>query len=132
MFQKQMQIVLGTLEPGYRKPKPVFPQSVLGHLFMRKFGLNREQRSLVIRSTGGLPRFLDVERIDIEENNRLDPPSNRPPYKPQRREILAVEAQSEDSSSLELPMSDSSDHEEVHLGEDSKARGQNKIQIRMN
>ena len=61
--RREMQRVLGTLEPGYRKPKPIFPQSVLGHLFMRKFGLNREQRSLVIRSTGGSSRFLDVERI---------------------------------------------------------------------
>lgn len=33
----EMQRVLGTLEPSHRKPKPIFPQSVLGHLFMRKF-----------------------------------------------------------------------------------------------
>ena len=59
--QLEMQCILGTLEPGFRKQKPIFPQSVLGHLFLRKFGLNREQRSQVIRSTGGSSRFLREE-----------------------------------------------------------------------
>ena len=115
-----MQRVLGTLEPGYRKPKPIFPRSVLGHLFMRKFGLNREQRSLVIRSTGGSSRFLDVERIlrasDIEDNHRLDPRLSKVPSRPQRRDTYAVQEMDGDSSSLELPMSDS-DPEEVHAAE---------------
>ena len=74
--QRAMQRMLGTLEPSHRKPKPIFPQSVLGHLFMRKFGLNREQRALVIRSTGGSSRFLDVERIlrasDLEDQRERD------------------------------------------------------------
>ena len=45
----EMQRVLGTLEPSHRKPKPIFPQSVLGHLFMRKFGLGKDQRAMIIR-----------------------------------------------------------------------------------
>ena len=74
--QHAMQRMLGTLEPSHRKPKPIFPLSVLGHLFMRKFGLNREQLALVIRSTGGSSRFLDVERIlsasDLEDQREQD------------------------------------------------------------
>lgn len=87
---------------------------------MRKFGLNREQRSLVIRSTGGSSRFLDVERIlrasDIEDNHRLDPRLSKVPSRPQRRDTYAVQEMDGDSSSLELPMSDS-DPEEVHAAE---------------
>eukprot|EP00435_Cladocopium_sp_Y103_P016594 s2147_g4.t1 len=123
--QLEMQRMLGTLEPGFRKPKPIFPQSVLGHLFMRKFGLNREQRSQVIRSTGGSSRFLDVERIlrasDIEDNNRLDDrrSGKPPPFK--RRETFAVQ-DADDSSSIEMPPSDSNDSDaEVLLGQDSEA-----------
>ena len=102
--QLEMQRMLGTLEPGYRKPKPIFPQSVLGHLFMRKFGLNREQRSQVIRSTGGSSRYLDVERIlrasDIEDNHRMeDRRSGKLPFKPARRETYAVQDVPDDSSS---------------------------------
>ena len=61
--QLRMQRMLGTVEASHTKPKPVFPQSVLGHLFMRKFGLSKEQRAQVIRATGGSSRFTDIERI---------------------------------------------------------------------
>ena len=40
--QQDMLRMLGTLEHGHLKPKPILPQSILGHLYMRKFGLNRE------------------------------------------------------------------------------------------
>ena len=123
--QLEMQRMLGTLEPGYRKPKPIFPQSVLGHLFMRKFGLNREQRSQVIRSTGGSSRFLDVERIlrasDIEDNHRLeDRRGTKPPFKPARRETFAVQDAVDDSSSIDLPDTGSDvDQGDVLVGQTS-------------
>ena len=55
--------MLGTIEVGHTKPSPIFPSTVLGHLFMRKYGLSREQRAQVIRSTGGSSKFHEVERI---------------------------------------------------------------------
>ena len=46
-------------------------QSVLGHLYMPKFGMSREQRAQIIRATNGSSRFTDVEGImrasDLEE-----------------------------------------------------------------
>jgi hypothetical protein len=116
--QLQMQQILGTVELSHTKPKPIFPQSVLGHLYMRKYGLSKEQRSQVIRAAGGSSRFLDVERImrasDIEDNNRHDNRHGRPAQKVQRRDAYSV--QDDDSSSIELPLS-SSDDEEALLGE---------------
>ena len=56
--QKVMQQMLGALEQGHIKVRPILPQSVLGHLFMRKFGLSRDQRGQVIRSTNGSSRKL--------------------------------------------------------------------------
>ena len=92
---------------------------------MRKFGLNREQGSLVIRSTGGSSRFLDVERIlrtsDTDGNHRLDPRLSKMQSKAQRRETIAVQEAEDDSSSLELPMSDSGP-EEVHAAEASSSQ----------
>lgn len=41
--QLVMQQVLGSIEKSYTKAKPIFPQSVLGHLYMRKYGLSKEQ-----------------------------------------------------------------------------------------
>ena len=116
-----MQRMLGTLEPSHRKPKPIFPLSVLGHLFMRKFGLNREQRALVIRSTGGSSRFLDVERIlrasDLEDQREQDRRLPKPQLKPGRRDAFAVDV--EHSSSLELPLSESDgDDNDVLVGEE--------------
>ena len=68
---RKMQHMLGTLEPGKLKPNPIFPQSVLGHLYMHKYGLSREQRAQIIRATNDSSRSMDVERImrasDLEE-----------------------------------------------------------------
>ena len=119
--QLDMQRMLGALEPSHRKPRPIFPQSVLGHLFMRKFGLNREQRSLVIRSTGGSSRYQDVERIlrasDLEDQRPDERRHQKLQLKPQRRETFAVQEDPNDSSSLEVPMSESEESAEVMLGE---------------
>ena len=104
--QAKMQQMLGTLEMGHVKPKPIFPQSVLGHLFMRKYGLSREQRAQVVRSTNGSSRFIDVERIlrasDLEESHKSE---DRRPQRPSRREAYAVQehvhaVEQSDSSSL--------------------------------
>ena len=119
--QLDMQRMLGALEPSHRRPRPIFPQSVLGHLFMRKFGLNREQRSLVIRSTGGSSRYQDVERIlrasDLEDQRPDERRHQKLQLKPQRRETFAVQEDPNDSSSLEVPMSESEESAEVMLGE---------------
>ena len=118
--QRKMQQMLGTLEIGHLKPTPIFPQSVLGHLYMRKFGLSREQRSQIIRATNGSSRFIDVEKImkasDLEERR-----SDHKPAKPARRDTYAVQAHQQEalvadddeSSDLvdELDGSDSSSHE---------------------
>ena len=45
---RKMMESLELLEVGHLKLKPVFPSVVLGHLFLRKYGLSREQRSQVI------------------------------------------------------------------------------------
>ncbi|CAJ1404879.1 unnamed protein product [Effrenium voratum] len=107
----RMQRLLGTLERSTMRPRPVFPQSVLGHLFMRKFGLSREQRAQVIRATGGSSRFQDVERImrasDMEDRR----PEQRPqlPHKG-KREVYAMEY-GDDSSELIEPDFEDSDEE---------------------
>ena len=44
--QRKMMEDLELLKFGHVKLKPVFPAVVLGDLFMRKYGLSREQRSL--------------------------------------------------------------------------------------
>eukprot|EP00435_Cladocopium_sp_Y103_P032040 s706_g8.t1 len=112
--QVRMQQMLGTLEMGHLKPKPIFPQSVLGHLFMRKYGLSREQRAQVVRSTNGSSRFVDIERIlrasDFEESSK---PDDRRSAKPPRRETYAVQdqvfaAEASDSSSVGLMDTDDS------------------------
>ena len=103
--QVKMKQMLGTLEMGHIKPKPIFPQSVLGHLFMRKYGLTREQRAQVVRSTNGSSRFVDVERIlrasDLEESHKHD---DRRAQRPSRREAYIAQEQvhavESDSSSL--------------------------------
>lgn len=121
----EMQRVLGTLEPSHRKPKPIFPQSVLGHLFMRKFGLSKEQRAMIIRSTGGSSRFLDVERLmrasDIDDSNKFDDRrQQRIQPKPHRRDTFVAQEHDEGSSSIGDPMTDSEDdHPEVLMGEKS-------------
>ena len=71
--QRRMLQSLERLEVGHLKLRPVLPAVVLGHLFMRKYGLNKEQRAQVIRSTGGSSRFEDIEKVirasDFEERN---------------------------------------------------------------
>ena len=107
---------LELLEVGHLKLKPVFPAVVLGHLFMRKYGLSREQRSQVIRSTGGSSRFADIEKVirasDFEvpvfESGHRSQPS-----RPHRREVLAA-----DESSVEEP-TDSDDDEINEADEES-------------
>ena len=122
--QRVMQQLLGALEPGHLRVKPIFPQSVLGHLFMRKFGLSRDQRAQVIRSTNGSSRLRDVERIlrasDLEESR---PDDKRQP-RPVRREVRAAEHQAmamdEESSAtidFEEESSDSS-HDVLELNDD--------------
>ena len=105
--QLKMQRILGTLEEGHTKPKPVFPESVLGHLFMRKYGLSREQRAHLIRSTNGSSRFKDIEKLmrasDFDEQKGED----RRPVK-HRRETYAVTA-GDESSSVEDPSLTSED-----------------------
>ena len=70
---------------------------------MRKFGLSREQRSHIIRSTGGSSRFVDIEKIlrasDYEErlDDRRPRLDDRRQVKP-RREAYAVEQVAEASS----------------------------------
>ena len=115
----RMQRLLGTLELSHTKPKPIFPQSVLGHLFMRKFGLSREQRSHIIRSTGGSSRFVDIEKIlrasDYEEkmDDRRSRHDDRRQVRP-RRETFAVEQAVEESSTSVDPLSDSGSGEEAY------------------
>ena len=120
--QKKMQQMLGTLELGHTKPTPIFPQSVLGHLYMRKYGLSREQRAQIIRATNGSSRFQDVERImkasDLEDRRSHE----KGHQKPQRRDTYAVQhdsqqvliADGDDSSDLmdaDDMTSNSSDHD---------------------
>jgi len=121
--QLHMQRVLGTVEASHTKPRPIFPQSVLGHLFMRKFGLGRDQRAQVIRATGGSSRFDDIEKIlrasDFEESKDDRRGSSKPPAKIPRRDAYAVQQDDiDEESSLEVPLSSDSDQDqEVYAGE---------------
>ena len=47
------------LEEGHTRARSLFPEVVLGHLFMKKYGLTREQRATVVRATGRSSRFSD-------------------------------------------------------------------------
>ena len=106
----KMEQMLGNIEKGHLKPKPIFPQTVLGHLFMKKFGLSREQKAQVIRATGGSARFQDVEKIlrasDMEEsrsnpeNRRFD--TRRPHPPPRRRDTFVAQAAVPEGDSLGL------------------------------
>ena len=88
---RKMQHMLGTLEPGKLKPTPIFPQSVLGHLYMRKYGLSREQRAQIIRATNGSSRFVDVERI-MRASDQEETKDDRRVQKTGRRDAYAVSA----------------------------------------
>ena len=108
--------MLGTLEIGLLTPKPIFPQSVLGHLYMRKFGLSRDQRAQIIRATNGSSRFKDVERImrasDLEETRGDD----RRQHKQTRRDTYVV--QSEPQSHVMLAEGDDESSELVDFEND--------------
>ena len=118
--QRKMMENLEVLEAGHLKKKPIFPSVILGHLFMRKYGLTREQRSQVIRSAGGSCRFEDVERVirasDYED--RFQENSQRGgPAKPGRRDQVMVA----DDSSLSEPDYSSEDAMEMtDNGEDTE------------
>ena len=92
---RRMLEMLGSLEQGHLRPTPIFPQAILGHLYMRKFGLTREQRAHIIRSTNGSSRLEDVERIvrasDLEEFRHERREERRPAKL--RRETYAVQAE---------------------------------------
>ncbi|CAE7223028.1 RE1 [Symbiodinium sp. CCMP2592] len=111
--QRKMLEDLELLEQGHLKLRPVFPAVVLGHLFMRKYGLTREQRSLVVRATGGSSKFEDVERIirasDFEDR-RVDH-SRDPRSVPRGARRDTVFEASADSPSLSEPSLPSSDAE---------------------
>ncbi|CAE7551398.1 RE1 [Symbiodinium necroappetens] len=109
---RQMMEDLGKLEVGHLRVKPIFPEVILGHLFMRKYGLNREQRSQVIRSTGGSCRFRDVEKVirasDYED--KFHDPSSR--VQSSRSTSGANVLAAEEGSSLSEPTY--SDEDEVN------------------
>ena len=141
---RKMQQMLGVLEQGHLKPRPIFPQSILGHLFMKKYGLSREQRASVIRATNGSSRYDDVERIlrasDYEtmiDERKLDRRPHRPPP---RRETFAVqdnpperqyvhEVHDESTSPEGLDSADSGVSEEIHAAEDHHDPGDTDAEI---
>ena len=96
--QRKMLENLELLEAGHLRLKPVFPAVVLGHLFMRKYGLTREQRSHVIRATGGSSRFPDIEKIiraSDFEGSSLDSGHRSSVARPPRRDaVMAAEESS--------------------------------------
>ncbi|CAE7296093.1 RE1, partial [Symbiodinium sp. CCMP2456] len=106
--QRRMLERLGRLEVGHLKLKPVFPAVILGHLFMRKYGLSREQRSQVIRSTGGSCKFTDIEKVirasDYED--RLGDGGHRGNQQRAARPGGAIMAADEGSSLSEPSFSD--------------------------
>ncbi|CAE7253172.1 RE1 [Symbiodinium sp. CCMP2592] len=113
---RRMMESLETLEVGHLKVKPIFPEVILGHLFMRKYGLNREQRGQVIRSTGGSCKFKDIERVirasDYEDKMQEQGGRGQNQRPGRAANVLAAE---EDSSLSELSGSD-----EIHeAAEDS-------------
>ena len=121
--QRRMQHMLGTLEVGHLTPKPILPQSVLGHLYMRKFGLSRDQRAQIIRATNGSSRFKDVERImrasDLEETRGDD----RRQHTQSRRDTYVVQSESQSHVMLAEGDDDSSElvdyeHEVSETSED--------------
>ncbi|CAE7205276.1 GIP, partial [Symbiodinium sp. CCMP2456] len=116
--QRRMLENLGKLEAGHLRVRPIFPEVILGHLFMRKYGLTREQRSQVIRSTGGSCRFKDVEKViraSDYEDKTADSHGRGGVQRPSRSgNVMAAE---EDSSLSEPSLSDG----EVCEAEDESA-----------
>ena len=93
------------------KLKAIFPEVVLGHLYMKKYGLTREQRTTVVRATGGSSRFRDVGRImrasDFEDRR---PESQRGQGSRDFRREAVLEA-GEESQSMSEPSLVPSDEE---------------------
>ena len=102
---RRMMENLETLEVGHLRVKSIFPEVILGHLFMRKYGLNREQRSQVIRSTGGSCKFKDIERVvrasDYEDKMQDHGGRGNNPRPSRAANVLAAE----EGSSLSEPSS---------------------------
>ena len=111
--QRTMLQQLEKLEVGHMKLKAIFPEVVLGHLYMKKYGLTREQRTAVVRASGGSSRFKDVERImrasDFEDRR---PEAHRGQGSKGFRREAVLEA-GEDSQSMSEPSLAPSD-EEIH------------------
>ena len=124
--QQDMLRMLGALEHGHLTPKPILPQSILGHLYMRKFGLNREQCAQIIRATNGSSRLADVERIlrasDLEEFRSEDRrrTEERRPTKVMRRETYAVQ----DSQHHVAAVEEGADSSSSLVGLDSESEPQ--------
>ena len=116
--QRRMLENLGKLEAGHLRVRPIFPEVILGHLFMRKYGLTREQRSQVIRSTGGSCRFKDVEKVirasDYEDKTADPHGRGSAPRANRSGNVMAAE---EDSSLSEPSLSG----DEVCEAEDESA-----------
>ena len=142
---RRMLEMLGSLEHGHLRPKPIFPQAILGHLYMRKFGLSREQRAHIIRSTNGSSRLDDVERIirasDLEEfrqDERSRRHDDRKPSKMMRRDTYAMQSEPqqayvadgghESSSSLLEPDDSESESHEALVAADPDDEDEQELQ----
>ena len=86
---------------------------------MRKYGLNREQRSQVIRSTGGSCRFKDVEKVirasDYEDKFHDASSRAQPPRPSRAANVMAAE---EGSSLSEPSFSDEAEINEAASGDE--------------
>ena len=113
--QRKMLESLGQLEVGHLRRSPVFPSVVLGHLFMRKYGLSREQRSQVVRSTGGSCKFEDVEKV-LRASDFEDGHHRHHQLRPARKDnVMAADGGSE---SMSEPSVDHSSAEVNELEDD--------------
>ena len=102
------------------KQRPVFSSVVLGHLFMRKYGLGREQRSHLVRATGGSCRFEDAERIlrasDFED--RPDHGGKHGHLRGRKDAVLMAEAGDSGSMSEPSPGASSAEANELDFSTD--------------
>ena len=89
---------------------------------MRKYGLSREQRSHLIRSTGGSSRFEDIEKIlrasDYEDrlDDRIHPKARREAY------VVQSKCETPTSSSIDA-LSDSASEEAFQVAVESESQG---------
>ena len=119
---KLMMRSLARLEEGHLRLKPIFPEIVLGHLYMKKYGLSRDQRTAVVRATGGSSKLKDIERImrasDFEE--RRPEGSRRPPGRERRESAMEADADSGTLSDPSLGESEQEAHEATLETEDEE------------